>query len=276
MLQVPGRRVDSYVLPLIASVVKRGDSRIHAESVEGTGFLLARGRGLGVTARHVAAALEQKTSIGDLFRPETDEEEFRVPGVGFIGVDGMFRAAPIVALQLHPTEDVALFRLADDDYYSPYTISAEEHDASDDYSLWGYPDDVRHDYFTEQARPLNVPLVYSSGHVRRRVSSELPVNNIRGKKFYELSTPAGSCASGSPVAERSNPWRVAGVYVGERRNETGSFAVGFGTRAEAILDEWPQLAEHSADWSTLCPLPPEFVENMERYRFRAEVNTRRK
>jgi hypothetical protein len=177
----------------------------------------------------------------------------------FVQSDGAILSGLVGAFDLHPTEDVALFRLSPaDDYFSPYTIATQPHYGSAEYMLWGYPDDVRHDMFSEASRPLNVPLIYSAGHFRRRVNGELPINDVRGHAFYELSTPAGLCASGSPVSVRlpGRQWEAAGVYVGERRNETGTFSVGYATRSDAIAAQWPALVEDGADLSKLCPLPP--------------------
>lgn len=250
--------VDSYVVPLMTGLIKPADEHpLRVRTVEGTGFLLAGGRGLGITARHVALAVQAAAPITDSWVKWSPETEIRVPLAAFPDSDGNFRSAPIAAFDMHPTEDVALFRLPDDDYFSPYSISTDQHYGAAEYSLWGYPDEVRHDYFSETNRQLNVPLVYSAGHVRRRVSAELPINAVPGRHFYELSTPAGQCASGAPVSVRRDPWRAIGVYVGERRNETGTFSVGFATRSEVIAKHWPQLADGTADLSLLCPLPTE-------------------
>jgi hypothetical protein len=247
-LQRPDMPVDSYVVPLMLVTLDMADPElpVRVESVEGTGFLLAGGRGLGITARHVAQTLRASTSV----------PERRLAVAAFVDSDGNFRNSIIGRFDLHPTEDVALFRLEDDDFYSPYTLTADRHYGGVDYCLWGYPDDVRHDYFTEEARPMNVPLVYSAGHIRRRVSAEVHVDDVPGRNFYELSTPAGGCCSGAPVALRGDPFRVVGVYVGERRNFANTFAVGFATRSEVIAQQWPQLV--AGDLSGLCPFkaPP--------------------
>src|SRR6476469_4962718 len=72
-----------------------------------------------------------------------------------------------------------------------------------------------------------------------------------GVDFYELSTPAGHKCSGAPVSELTNPWHVIGVYVGERRNDTGTLAVGYATRTEALHAHWPALFG-TAKLSALC------------------------
>lgn len=183
----------------------------------------------------------------------------------FIDDNGDYRAAPIAAVDLHPSEDVVLFRLPDHDLYSPYTFSADSHEGSAEYALWGYPDEVRYDYFTEGQTLLNVPLIYSGGYIRRRLTAEIPPPGPLGRSFYELTTPAGQCCSGAPVSIRRDPWRAIGVYVGERRQPErrlsdtevviGS-AVGYATRADALVQQWPQLFGATAELSELCPLPP--------------------
>jgi hypothetical protein len=275
VVQSEDSRVDNFVVPLMVGLVRpKNEHPVTAESVEGTGFLLAGGRGLGLTARHVAEAIQRTTSVEALVAKESEIDEARLPAAGFVDSRG-FRCAPIVAWDLHPTEDLALFRLIDDDYYSPYTIDLTKHYGAAEYCLWGYPDDVRYDYFTEEAQPLNVAFVYSGGHVRRRIDRELPISAVRGQKFYELSTPAGACCSGAPVAVRSNPWQAIGVYVGERRNETGSFAVGFATRADAIAEQWPQLVDGSGHLSALCPASrTQLADPSPASRFWADVNSR--
>jgi Trypsin-like peptidase domain len=229
-LQLPDDPVISYVIPLV--LTSRGDSGDwRLEEIAGTGFLVAEGRGLGVTARHIAHNLERGTAAAV-----------------FAQADGTWRAVQILKFEQHPVEDVALFRLPADDYYSPFSVVASQHYSSAEYSVWGYPEDEHHDRMA--AGGLAPDLVYSAGHIRRRVSYELP-SVAPGRSFYELSTPAGHKCSGAPVSELTNPWHVIGVYVGERRNDTGTLAVGYATRTEALHAHWPALFG-TAKLSTLC------------------------
>ena len=229
-LQLPDDPVISYVIPLaLTSHGDGGDWRL--EEIAGTGFLVAEGRGLGVTARHIAHNLERGTAAAV-----------------FAQADGTWRAVQILKFEQHPVEDVALFRLPADNYYSPFSVVASQHYSSAEYSVWGYPEDEHHDRMA--AGGLAPDLVYSAGHIRRRVSYELP-SVAPGRSFYELSTPAGHKCSGAPVSELTNPWHVIGVYVGERRNDTGTLAVGYATRTEALHAHWPALFG-TAKLSTLC------------------------
>ena len=95
--------IAGYVLPLAVGVVSLGDAHpLRVESVEGAGFLIAEGRGLAVTAKHVVKALLAMAPIPDLSVPISKDLE-------------------------------------------------------------GYPDEVRHDYFTEGQKLLN-----GSTHLFRR------------------------------------------------------------------------------------------------------------
>ena len=251
--------IASYVLPLLIGVVSPRDERpLQADWVAGTGFLLTGGRGLGVTARHVVKDLLADSPLVDpwVVLPR-DSAPVRLPLAMFITDDGKYVSSPIGAVDLHPSEDVALFRLPDQDLYSPYSFTADPHEGSAEYALWGYPDEVRHDYFTVGQRLLNVPLIYSGGYIRRRLTAEIPSPGPPGRSFYELTTPAGQCCSGAPISIRRDPWRAIGVYVGERRQPDTGLAVGYATRADdAVVQQWPQLFDPTADLSELCPLPP--------------------
>ena len=58
-------------------------------------------------------------------------------------------------------------------------------------------------------------LIYSFGHIRRRVSFSLP--GIKGNCFYELSQPVGAGCSGSPIFKSVNGiWEVVGIYIADK------------------------------------------------------------
>ncbi|WP_301150148.1 hypothetical protein [Mycobacterium simiae] len=252
------RGIHNYVLPLMVDKIRpatgnRFGLEIEVASVEGTGFLVANGRGLGITARHVALAMQDAAPpVWDIL-PQWGKSEVLVGVAGFLQQHGGVPGSPILAWDLHPTEDLALFRLSDDNYFSEYTIQPQPQFGATQYDLWGYPDDVRYDRFTDGSRMLQVPLVYSGGYIRRGVAHELPIDDVQGRSFYELNTPAGSCASGSAVSLKWSPGQVIGVYVGERRNETGTFSVGYATTSQAIAARWPALIGNG-DMSKLCPI----------------------
>jgi hypothetical protein len=77
--------IGSYVLPLIVGVIsrRRGDEhQLHAELVLATGVLVAGGRGLGITARHVVKQLLAQAPIPDLWA-RVGDDEVRAPLAGF-------------------------------------------------------------------------------------------------------------------------------------------------------------------------------------------------
>lgn len=229
--------IENFVLPL-ATGTAEGPSGYLLHEMCGTGFLLKNGRGLGITARHVMRKLQESDATPvAVFRPQAGETRCHV----------------IETFDLHPTEDVALFRIADDDYSSPFVVGQTKQPVASQYTLWGYPEDVYYDRLSELGGLLQVDLVFSRGHVRRLVNYRIAL--IPGEHFYELSTPAGGGCSGSAVTMDPQAWRVDGIYVGERRSEANTFAVGYAVRSEVLVERWPQLIGENGDLSTLCPLP---------------------
>jgi hypothetical protein len=84
-IQRPGA-IASYVLPLMVGVVRPADEHpLRVETVEGTGFLVAGGRGLGITARHVAKALLAAAPIPDPWTRVSEITELRTPIAGVAG-----------------------------------------------------------------------------------------------------------------------------------------------------------------------------------------------
>lgn len=216
-------RVDNFVLPIV-SIDRRGDELAYT-GFGGTAFLLAGTAGLVMTARHVA----KNVVIGQT-------------AVLLISEENTWEAAVIHEVDLHPTEDVALLRLEHGEYQSPLVLSRNQEYGSGQYMLWGYPEAVLYD--RADIGGASPDLVYSEGHIRRRITHNMP--GMRGTRFFELSAPAGAGCAGSPVTMRrpGMQWQVVGVYIGERRSESGDFAVGFAART-AELDErmttWSEL-----------------------------------
>ncbi|MCV7251605.1 trypsin-like peptidase domain-containing protein [Mycobacterium hackensackense] len=240
--------IRDYVLPLVL-VRQTTPEECELESIQGTGFLLRGGRGLGVTAGHVAKALRAGDQAG------------KIPGAIFWPASGGRRFATISSISFHESQDVALFRIADDDYHSPLEMRKEQSSAPAGYMLFGYPEDTYYERMSEGAG-LTPDLVYSEGHLRRSVGFPLPIDKIPGRAFYELSMPAGGGCSGAAVTLRipPDPYGVIGIYVGEVRNENGTFAVGYAARTDELADQWPELFMQASDLAALCPLPPKTVE----------------
>jgi hypothetical protein len=110
-------------------------------------------------------------------------------------------------------------------------------------------------YTDPEAGRATVASVYAAWSAAQAPIS--PKTAATRRSFCELSTPAGGCCSGAPVSLRGDPFRVVGVYVGERRNFANTFAntfaIGFATRSEVLAQQWPQLVDGTTDLSGLCP-----------------------
>lgn len=136
-IQPPREAIQGYVLSL--ALMRETDEGWWPEAIVGTGFLVAEGRGLGVTATHVAKVLENHPTAAAVAL--------------FVQVSGKWEALPILKFDPHPVEDVALFRVIDDDYFSPFTVAADQHYSSAPYELWGYPEDVHYDRMADLGAP---------------------------------------------------------------------------------------------------------------------------
>jgi len=208
------------VLPLATASVQ-GPGTLSVDSFLGTGFIVGQPQRL-ITARHV---------VGDL----NNVVGLRVQDKAWISV-GFGRRYD------HPYEDICVYDLVEQipciDWFQ---LSAEEQFSSGDYSAWGYPDDIFYDQHNPSLGKKALPLpdiVYSAGHLRRRVSYEIPA--LWGAAFCELSAVIGAGASGGPVlTKRRGRLEVIGVYIGERTMQTGTSPprqVGYALRLAAVAD----------------------------------------
>ncbi|MCG7394350.1 serine protease [Microvirga sp. ACRRW] len=187
----------------------------------GTGFVIGRSKYL-LTAAHVLENVEfavgMKTKEGNWFSIEIE-----------------------IAAQ-HPSEDIVICAIKDDQFFESWLrLDGNHYHQACEYHIFGYPDDVLYeaDQRGIDGRILQRPdLIYTKGYIRRRFSSKLP--GLRGQSFFELSDPAGAGCSGAPlVMGFDTPWRVAGIYVGERTTEQAGRALrerGYALRIEAVTD----------------------------------------
>jgi len=86
-------RIVDWVFPVVTAAQADGGIEIR---LQGTGFLLAGGDGLAITARHVARALGEGTAGGM-----------------FCNDDDRWRLTSAAEVETHPREDVAWLRLVD-------------------------------------------------------------------------------------------------------------------------------------------------------------------
>ena len=129
-------------------------------------------------------------------------------------------------------------------------LSISEH-ASCDYEVWGYPHEVAEETKHDQTSPDQIPpqrpdMIYSKGHVRRRITRELPSRIYRGASFYELSMIAGDGCSGAPMVsirrKNQSAHGVVGIYVGAINS------VAYAVRLDGNISKWvPDLLGYSLE-----------------------------
>lgn len=248
--------VRDFIFPI--SLASIHDGQLRFEELLGTGFLLGND-GFALTAKHVLTdiKLEETNQIVALHRSNSSE---------WIACD--FEA------DIHPNEDVALLKFKPHEKYSedlsltgwksPFLLSDEWQGSSKEYMMWGYPDDLLHDVHAPERFGRVIPspdLVHTKGYIRRRLSTELPSNRIKGKQFYEINIVAGNGFSGAPLWESINEiWHVYGVYVGARSREIKDNVhsnVGYAVRIHELEDWQPELLDNESILNnpTLHPSP---------------------
>lgn len=199
--------------------------------LEGTAFLIGK-RGFMLTAAHVAEALRRNVN----------------PVAIFVDRTGALIPVKIINFEVHPTEDVAVLKLASGTWSSIHELSAERHFGSAEVMMWAYPEHVAKEH--QNSVPVDHPeatmvqpdLIYFQGYIRRRISRQLPVGILRGSAFYEVSQIGGACSSGAPVTIRApdKNWKVIGVYVGEQTSDARR-EIGIVVRSDAFFDWAPAI-----------------------------------
>lgn len=222
-----GDAVRDYVFPLYA--IDRGDTAPEARRFLGTGFFLGR-RNRALTAAHVLKAV--KEPVAALLADETG-----------------WRAYAVQEFEIHPSEDVAVMTIeppaSGQNWTSITHMWTGWEGSSAPYHLWGYPEDAAYELVNDDQMVPRPDLVYSEGHVRRRLTG-VPLPNIQGSQFFELSGVAGGGCSGSPVLRRQpgQMWDLIPIYVGERLNQRAT-SVGYAVRMEEVREWAPELVGHS-------------------------------
>ncbi|MCP1289790.1 serine protease [Chromobacterium sp. S0633] len=213
-------RIRDYVFPL-ATVEKSGND-LSVKQVLGTAFFIGN-QGFALTAKHVITGCESQRICGMLVGDDN----------GWVGFD-------VIVRESHPTEDVALIKLAGSSWRSFFRLSNTEEHASCKYRLFGYPDDTTQEMVQGGRVAIRPDLVYNEGYIRRRYNGKLP--SFQGTSFFELSEVAGTGVSGAPVLKinSSGPWDVIGIYVGEKLNDRAT-SVSYAVREESFRQWSPQM-----------------------------------
>lgn len=141
-------------------------------------------------------------------------------------------------MELHPQEDLAAFQLSGDNWGTVIAMGAVDVRASFEYCTWGYPVDVLHEVVTGGVAVPRPDLVFTAGHVRRRIRN-LNQPKVKGSLLAELTVPAGSGCSGGPVLSRrpQDAFSLAGMYLGERISD--EVQVGYALLTEVFADWQP-------------------------------------
>lgn len=224
-----GDAIRDYVFPLF-EVEQQDASGLRAGRFLGTGFFVGQ-RNLALTAAHVLRSTQLPVAVA------------------LVDGDSGWRALAVRASEEHPTEDVAVMMIEPPtpggSWVSMVRWSTDWVGSSLPYHLWGYPEDAAYELVEGDQAVLRPDLVYSEGHIRRRLSG-IPLPMIQGSKFFELSDVAGAGCSGSPVLHRrpGQMWELVAVYVGERVNERAT-SVGYAVRIEEIGEWVPELVGRS-------------------------------
>jgi len=213
-----GDAIRDYIFPLAL----RGNSEDapHFGGLLGSAFLIGN-NGFALTAGHVLAELGNGKAMGCFVR--NDE---------WVSFD-------VLEAEVHPQEDVGIVKLAGRNWSSFMRLCQTWQGQSLRYRSFGYPEDAALELESEGRVAPRPDLVYTEGYIRRRITHQLP--GMRGTQLFELSAVAGSGCSGSPVMKISKPvWDVAGIYIGERRNNQG-VEVGYAVRAEGFREWVPSI-----------------------------------
>ena len=234
---VQGNGIRDYVFPI--AEIEADTDGVRFTRFRGTGFFIGS-RNFALTARHV---IEDVKSAG--------------LGVMLVDADQSWRVFEVVESEIHPDADIALLRIGTsfaaqswNSIVSGRTVPSPF--GALPYHLWGYPEEALYELVTDEGGLLRPDLIYSEGHVRRRLRN-VPIPKIQGASFVELSQVAGSGCSGSPVFSKlpRSMWALAGVYVGERTNDR-STSVGYAVPIDAFAEWTPEplgrtVAEELAD-----------------------------
>ena len=215
--------IRDFVFPL--ATAEKSEQGYALKSLLGSGFLFGN-KGFALTAAHVI---------------EQDASELLI--TMFAGEDNKWYIFEVSNNEFHPKEDVAILKIEGGQWKSPFRMRNRWEGSSARYQMFGYPEDATYD-LTDSSNSKVTPrpdLVYTEGYIRRRISFNPGIPNVKGDNFFELSEIAGSGCSGSPLYINNNRvWDVIGIYVGEKLNDRGT-SISYAVREDIFRDWSPAI-----------------------------------
>ncbi len=199
----PNTPIRDIIVPIV-EITMTAAHEVEFVRLLGTGFYLAACNVL-LTASHVIK----------------DSPNF----VAMVVINNQWYSREFSKSVVHPSEDIAVLWDAGGPPAAQSWLSIDDYEqySAGQYELWGYPEDVLYDAAIKKPDGTayqSPDLVFTKGYIRRRVSFEVP--GIKGANLFEISEVAGSGCSGGPlITKRNNEWYVSGIYLGERRTQTG-------------------------------------------------------
>jgi hypothetical protein len=194
--------VVNFVFPIL-TLKETEPQKFIFDKLLGTGFLIGK-KGFALTASHIFKDTDEYLKVAAFI----DEDKWVIH--------------PILSTESHPNEDVSIIKLSGDDWRSPFRVSTEWQGGWKDYLTCGYPMDVAYENIIDSPIGKIVAtkpeMVHTRGYIRRIISKNLEISNIKGNSFYELSTLAGKGYSGGPIFHITNGrvWEIMGIYVAEK------------------------------------------------------------
>lgn len=212
------QNIRDYVLPLVEAQNTTGGwifAKFH-----GTCFLIDN-CSLALTNKHLLGA-EQGNRLGVLTISKENSWEFHA----------------VVSEHPHPEEDVAVIKFDKALSLEPsfLAVSQNMEFSSCEYMQWVYPEDATNELVVDDRVVFRPDLIYLQGYIRRRVYT----NDDRC--VYELSEPATTGCSGSPIINQNSRgsvnWQVIGIYFGNRKTTYDGYdiTVGHAVISDAICN----------------------------------------
>ena len=159
-----GKAIVDYVFPIF-NVEITGDG-LRVTAFLGTGFFIGA-RGFALTAKHV-------------MRPAT------TPAILMRDGDQTWCAFAVKEEDPHPSEDVTVLRIeaaAGWQWKSIFALPGGWQGSGMSYFLFGYPESAMLELVENGMALMRPDLIYSEGHIRRRLT-DIPLPAIRGAQFF--------------------------------------------------------------------------------------------